>query len=354
MPNHLQSAYLKLVKTKEISLNENQLILIKKLDCLLTHLNKNEHRLFKKKYLNSGVYIYGDVGRGKSLIMDLFFAQSKCKKKRIHFHEMMQDIHHNLHVIRKHQIKINNPLKEIAKNYAKKYALLCFDEFQVTDVADAMILEQLFKYFFKYNIVIITTSNRHPAELYKGGLQREKYLEFVDYLTKKLEIFKLKGQTDYRTAKISALEQTYFYPINPINQKKIQHIFSLLTAHSECAEHNFEHLGRKITIEQAASATAIIDFNKFCKEAYSVSDYHLICANFSTIFFVNIPEIKDRNEARRFMNFIDILYDKKINVLFLAETAIAKIYQGKDGSFEFQRCISRITEMLSYNTNSHL
>ncbi|MBT4878328.1 MAG: cell division protein ZapE [Alphaproteobacteria bacterium] len=349
MNNNLNTAYLNLVKTKEISLNPNQLDLVNKLDDLLTSLNNNAKRIFRKKHHNSGIYIYGDVGRGKSLIMDLFFNKSQCKKKRIHFHEMMIDIHHNLHSIRKHRVKIKNPLQEIAKNYAKQYQLICFDEFQVTDVADAMILEQLFRYFFKYNIIIVSTSNRHPDNLYKGGLQREKYLEFVDFIKSKLEIYQLKGNKDFRVEQIAHLSKTYFYPNNNYNLNKIKHICDNLTGHSKLAEHVFKNMGRNIIISEAASSTAIIDFDEFCRKNYAASDYKIICTNFSTLFFINIPQIDDRNEAKRFMSFIDIIYDLKINVIFLAETEVKQIYKERDGSFEFQRCISRIIEMQSEN-----
>ena len=191
--------------------------------------------------------------------------------------------------------------------------------------------------------------NKAVYNLYKGGLQREKYLEFVDFIKSKLEIYQLKGNKDFRVEQIAHLSKTYFYPNNNYNLNKIKHICDNLTGHSKLAEHVFKNMGRNIIISEAASSTAIIDFDEFCRKNYAASDYKIICTNFRTLFFINIPQINDRNEAKRFMSFIDIIYDLKINVIFLAETEVKQIYKERDGSFEFQRCISRIIEMQSEN-----
>jgi len=347
MPNKLQQEYLNLVKTKAISLDNQQLEIIKQLEELQHLLERNQKRLFKRSYKNSGLYIFGDVGRGKSLVMDLFYSITKCKKKRVHFHEFMSDIHRELHELRKTKPGLEDPLNFIAKSYSKKYQLLCFDEFQVTDVADAMILERLFRSLFDYKVIIVTTSNRHPDNLYKGGLQRDKYLEFVQYIIEKMDITELKGKEDYRSIQISNMEQTYFYPLSQDNHFKIINLFEELTSHSTASLHIVKNLGRDLAIAQAASSTAIIDFDEFCKKPYSASDYQAIAKEFSTIFLINIPVIEDRNEAKRFVNFIDVMYDKHINLIFLAEVEAKNIYPKGDGKFEFERTISRITEMQS-------
>ncbi len=343
----LQAAYNKLIKTETILSDPAQQELIQLLDKLREHLEQKSSWLFAKKFENFGYYIFGDVGRGKSFLMQLFYDNCNCPKKRIHFHEFMSEIHRKLHHLRKTKPNLSDPLKTIAHAYAKEIKLLCFDEFQVTDVADAMILERLFRLLFKHKIFIVTTSNRHPSELYLGGLQREKYLEFVEFLTSKLAIFSLDGQQDYRHLKVANLAKKYLYPLNKKNQQKISEIFADLTGNSKTSEHPIKVLGREIIIKEAASSCAYIDFNEFCKKPYASNDFQAIANEFSTIFITNIPKLSsnERDYAKRFVNLIDIIYDKQLDVIFYADCLPEEIYQSGKGKFEFARTVSRITEL---------
>lgn len=345
----LHKHYNKLVEKKIINYDKTQIEIIDHLEKLRKSLEKkNKFSFFSKKTKISGIYIYGSVGRGKSLLMDLFYKYCHVSKKRIHFHEYLISIHKKLHLLKKSTKKLKDPLKYIAKEFAKKYQLLCFDEFHVTDVADAMILEQLFRYLFTYNVTIVTTSNRHPKDLYEGGIQREKYLDFVNYITEKMLITELSGIYDYRSQFIAHLNSNYIYPINKQNDKKIADIFAKITSNSKVSSHEFQYLGRKITIAKAASSTAIIDFKEFCIKNYSIHDYQIIAQNFSTIFLTNIPKLSqdELDQVKRFSNLIDIIYDYKINVIFYADCPVQEIYTGKKTSFEFERVISRINHCM--------
>lgn len=339
--------YNNFIKKKELLYDNNQIKILEQLELLRSYLINNQRKLFSRKYSSSGIYIHGKVGRGKSLLMDLFFKHCDVNKKRIHFHEYMINIHKSLHQLRKTQPTLKDPLKYIAKEFSKKFQLLCFDEFQVVDVADAMILERLFRCLFHYKVVIVTTSNRHPKDLYQGGIQREKYLDFVNYINNNMQILALLGQHDYRKDFISHLNKTYIYPVNAHNNKKIAELFHTVTANTKTYNYKFKNMGRNIIIDKVASSTAMIDFNEFCIKHYTTSDYQIIAQNFNTIFFINIPKlsIEEINYLKRFSNFIDILYEYKCNVIFYAKCKADEIYQNKKHSFEFQRILSRISEM---------
>lgn len=343
MSINLITQYNELIKTKAISANKYQLDLIKDLNKLKTSIEQNQKRLIKQKIKYKSYFIYGEVGRGKSLIMDLFFQSIKTKKKRLHFHNFMHEIHNELHLIKDEKNK--NPIKKIAKKYKKIYQLICLDEFHVTDIADAMILERIFRNFIEAKIIIITTSNRHPNELYKGGLQREKYLEFVNYLEKYSKILELKGEYDYRLQQIQKLENYYFYPINNDNKAKFYNIFSNLTSHAKTEEAIIKNKKRIIKIKEASGTVAVIDFMEYCTGNYSVNDYNLIATKYDTIFLKNIEKIKDRNIAKRFMNMIDIFYEHKNKIIFLAHIHYKEIYKEKYHQYEFKRTLSRIFEM---------
>ena len=352
MKKELLESYKNLIKKQDLKEDKKQIELLKKLNCLKKKLENESgfiKNIFSKKKIAKSIWIYGGVGRGKSMLMDLFYESINIPKLRIHFHEFMSLTHRELHKIRKSLGGVEDPLKLVAKTFSKKAKILCFDEFQVTEVADAMILERLFKHLFYYGVFVVTTSNRHPENLYEGGIQREKYLEFVNYMQEQMLICELAGDCDYRIMKISSLKEKYFYPNNKDNIQKIENLCNELTGNSKMGEHILYNLGRKIIIKEAASNVAKIDFNEFCKGDYSVDDYREIAENFSTIFFINIPKLKsdEQNYLKRLINFIDICYDKKISVIFLSEVAIEGIYKEKKGGFEFQRTISRITEMSS-------
>ncbi len=343
MKINLLTQYNELIKTKEISANKYQLDILKKLDKIKATIENNSLRIIKKRIDYNSIFIHGDVGRGKTFIMDLFYRSIATKKIRIHFHNFMDEIHKDLHLIKDKKQKY--PIKKIASKYKKKYKIICLDEFHVTDIADAMIIEKIFRRFAEKKIIIITTSNRHPKYIYKGGLQREKYQEFVKYLEKTSYIIELKGDDDYRSQKIQILENNYYYPINQKNIKKYYEIFANLTSNAKTEKITIENKGRNFTIKETSKDIAIIDFQEFCSGSYSSSDYNKIATKFKTIFLKNINIIDNRNIAKRFINMIDIFYEHKNNIIFLAETNYERIYDGNSHKFEFIRTISRIKEM---------
>jgi len=295
-----------------------------------------------------GMYVWGDVGRGKSLLMDIFLESAPITaKQRIHFHSLMLDIHKNIHTLR--QKKVTDPLKAVAMDIAKKTRLLCIDEFQVTDVADAMILKKLFAILLKENVLVVITSNRPPKELYMGGLQREKFLDFVKLVNERMDVLELDSPHDYRTKKIKALKSVYLTPLNKKNGDELQHIFINLTNSAPVSKMILEVQGRKVQATETVGHIARFSFTELCGKPLGAADYLAIAKQFDTVFICNIPLLspENRNEARRFVTLIDTLYDNKVKLICTAAATPEKLYQDGDGSFEFQRTVSRLLEMQS-------
>lgn len=314
-------------------------------------------QLFSKKNLKS-FYIYGGVGRGKTMLMKNFFhSLKKTPKIYFHFNSFMQTLHENLRDIRMENKKYDDELIEAVKRIVKDKSLICFDEFQVVDIADAMLLSRIFSYFFHKKIVIIFTSNSHPKDLYKNGLQREVFLEFVNkILLKNCEILHLDSQTDYRALSKNIIDKRYFI-FNEKNEKIVKNIIKNFKKDKKFEEKELKVWGRLFIIKKTFDQIAVINFSKICKNNFSSSDYRAICKNFDLIFLLNVPKLeKDEfNEARRFMLFIDEVYENKVALIILAQTSIEKIYS--DLKFEaFARTISRLNEIKSdfYWNNSKI
>jgi len=290
-----------------------------------------------------GYFIYGKVGRGKSMIMDLFYqtCDEIGKKQRIHFHEFMQNIHTYLAEHRKNNIA--DPLKTIAQEYFNKAWLICFDEYEVIDVADAVILMDLFKYLFDMGAVFIFTSNKPPIEHFKGGLQRTKYEQFVDYLQGKIEVLNLNSNTDYRTTKTTNYSHVY-------NTAK-----SLQSAYIKCFEGASQNkqikLGhnRYINFISYKPQAQLVDFNEVCTQKLSAKDYLKTFKNNEYLYIANIPQLTDdeSDATKRFITLIDVLYEAKVKLFLSTKNNLEDIYIGKKHSFEFKRTLSRLKEMLS-------
>ena len=299
----------------------------------------------KKK---QGIYIWGDVGRGKSLLMDMFFDNVPIKaKERIHFHSLMLGIHSSVHLLRKKKDK--DPLITTAKELAARTTLLCLDEFQVTDVADAMILNRLFHELLKAGIYCVITSNRPPDELYMGGLQREKFLDFVALIEERMDILQLSSPSDYRLKQIRSLKSTYLTPVSNEHAHTLQHIFANLTNHAHLKVSYLEVQGRKLKIPESYYSVARFTFEQLCEKPLGSADYIAIAQHFDTVFIENIPLLtpEKRNEARRFVTLIDAFYEHKVKLICTAAAAPEKLYEQGDGSFEFHRTVSRLIEMQS-------
>ncbi len=350
------------VKGKKITLDHNQLIVFHHLSHLQKHitklLRKNQTRLaIKALFTNQNpvksLYVYGKVGRGKSMLMRNFFENLETNKKAyFHFNNFMQEIHKELHKLRKLSTKqgfdaTQNLIFSATKKVIGNVKVLCFDEMQVEDVADAMILQGVFNYFVQNQIIVVTTSNCHPLELYENGLQRELFLKFVnDVLLKNFLVLNLDSEIDYRSRFVHS-KQHYFYPNNAENKKGILNIWENLLEKNQPESREIEVLGRKILVKKTYKNIALFDFKDLCMEDLGVADYGAITDEFKTIFVLNIPILKpeDRNEAKRLIWFVDEAYERKIDLIVLAEAKPEELYVKGIGAKAFKRTASRLNEI---------
>ncbi len=297
-----------------------------------------------------GIYMYGDVGRGKSMLMDLFFETAPVDhKRRVHFHAFMIEVHSFIHAWRQDKNKKgDDPLVPLAQKIAGDAWLLCFDEFQVTDVADAMLLGRLFELLFDYGVVVIATSNRLPEDLYKDGLNRELFLPFIELIKEQLDILHLSGGTDYRLDRLSKSD-VYFSPLDKDADLKMDETFALLTEGSPPKHKTLSHQGRKLEVHTYARGVARFTFEELCAQPLGASDYLLLTEEFHSILLDQVPALgpHNRNEAKRFVTFVDVLYEAGANLIISAEVEADKLYEEGHGHFEFARTVSRLMEMRS-------
>ncbi len=290
-----------------------------------------------------GIYIHGPVGRGKTMLMDLFYASAAGRpKRRMHFHAFMQDVHAKLHAARKRE---QDAIAPVARALAREARLLCLDEMQVSDIADAMIVGRLFEALIGLGVVVVTTSNLPPQELYRDGLNRQLFLPFVKLIAAGLDVISLDGVTDYRLGRIKAHE-TFVTPLGPEADTRIQETWRRLTD-SECGEPaEIEVKGRRLTVPQAAHGCARFSFAELCEAPLGPADYLAIARHFRTVFVERIPALKpaQRNEAKRFATLIDTLYDGHVRLVASSAAPPEGIY--RHGS-EFARTASRLREMQS-------
>ena len=297
-----------------------------------------------------GIYMYGDVGRGKSMLMDLFFETAPIEqKRRVHFHSFMLEVHAFIHEWRQTENKKgDDPLVPLAAKIASDAWLLCFDEFQVTDVADAMLLGRLFELLFDRGVVVIATSNRIPEDLYKDGLNRDLFLPFIDLIKEQLDILHLSGGTDYRLDRLSK-SKVYFSPLGPDADQLMSETFELLIEGSKPEQTTLTNKGREIEIPTCARGVARLSFEELCARPLGASDYLMLTENFHTLLLDNVPKLgpHNRNEAKRFVTLVDVLYEAHANLVLSAEVEAEKLYEEGHGHFEFARTVSRLMEMRS-------
>jgi cell division protein ZapE len=345
----LEKNSIKLDQAQEIVLSE-----LFQFASILTEYIKSKNKLFrflnKSNLPHKGIYLYGPVGRGKSALTQAFFEKLPLEKKhRFHFHEFMQMIHKQLHDLRK-QYKSNNDLiQQLVKNLSKDIEFLYLDELQITDITDAMLVGRLFKEMFNQNIFIVCTSNRQPDDLYKDGLQRENFLGFIELIKKELKIISLNYGFDYRQAKIKAIKTTFFTPLGDEANRFIKNAINTLIGQEALYPTNLTVNSRNIELPTTYKNILISSFHNLCDTALGAADYIEICKNFDILILQNIPVLKpeNRNEAKRFVTLIDNLYEGKILLICTSEAKIEEIYPSGDGSFEFERTISRLIEMQS-------
>ena len=355
----VHDAYATALREGRIAPDPAQAALVEKLDRLAAELKGYKlparnlfGRLFGARPAPRGLYVHGEVGRGKTFLMDMFFAAAEvAPKRRAHFHAFMADVHARVHAWRqakkRGEATGDDPIAPLAEALAKEAALLCFDEFAVRDIADAMILGRLFGALFGLGVVVVATSNVAPDDLYKDGLNRALFLPFIALLQERAEVVRLEAATDYRLQK---LEQAPVYYAPP-DDKAMDATFLALTgvAHGEAGE--LARLGRAIRVPQALGGVARFDFDALCRAPLSAGDYVALAARYETIFVDRVPVLRadERNAAKRFINFVDAAYDARCKLVVSAEAEPDALAAGLDGveAFEFSRTASRLTEMRS-------
>jgi cell division protein ZapE len=294
-----------------------------------------------------GLYLWGPVGRGKSMLMDLFFmAAPAAAKRRVHFHAFMLDVHDRIE--RERRAGTPEPIATVAAGLAAEATLLCFDEFQVNDIADAMILERLFRALFAAGSVVVATANRPPARLYENGLQRDRFLPFIALLEERLDRLELDSGRDYRLARMLG-RRVYHWPLDAAAHDALAAIFAELTENAPAAPETLTVLGRALAVPRAAANVAWFSFEELCARPLAAADYLAIAERFAAVVVAGIPRLEPyrRNEAMRFHILIDALYEAR--TLFIASAAVPpeEIYVEGDGAFEFRRTVSRLNEMQS-------
>ena len=308
------------------------------------------------KALPAGLYLYGDVGRGKSMLMDMFCAAVRMeKKRRVHFHQFMLEIHDRLHSLQSD--RVDDILPQVAREIADETWLLCFDEFHVSNIADAMILGRLFTSLFDAGVVIVATSNWPPDELYKNGLQRDRFLPFIDIIKAHMAVHNLNGVVDHRYEQTRGLS-TWFTPLSDETTKKLQGMFLQLTDDAPPESVELPVQGRRLRIMHTAKGVGFFNYDELCVQPLGAADFLAIAECLHTVILDGVPvlQAEKRNETLRFMTLVDALYEAKVKLFVAAATVPEKLYPKGEHSFAFQRTVSRLMEMQGeeYRKKPHL
>lgn len=305
--------------------------------------------LFNKKSVHAdkiqGLYFYGGVGRGKTYLVDLFFKSlQSTRKQRLHFHHFMLQVHQQLTKLQGEK----NPLQQIAKQFAAQTDVICFDEFFVEDITDAMILAGMFEALFEEGVVLVATSNIHPDHLYRNGLQRARFLPAIDLINQHCQVFNLDGGKDYRLGRLIEAE-IFHYPLDAQAEEFVKHSFAALATGQKQFAQTIEINNRHIQTVATSIDTLSIEFDELCAGPRSVHDYIEIAILYRTVILANVPQMfEEQNDlTRRFIAMVDEFYDRNVVLVLSSEVDVVELYKGKQLEFEFQRCISRLLEMQS-------
>ncbi len=364
----LQTRYRKLVSSGAIEADAAQAHAVEKLAALQTALAGYKParrkggllgRLFangKDREAPRGLYIHGEVGRGKTMLMDLFFQTSRVQhKRRAHFHEFMADVHERIYGFRQKIARgeiddDSDPVRLTAQSVFDEAWLLCFDEFHVTDIADAMILGRLFARLFELGTVVVATSNVAPDDLYKGGLNRALFLPFIAAITERMEVLRLDSRTDFRMEKLAGATM-WLVPADAAASAALDAAFAKLTGNARAAPRDIAYKGRTLHVPRAADGVARFAFADLCERPLGGADYLRLARDYHTILIDGIPAMgeAERNAAKRFITLIDTLYDNGVKLIASAAAAPDALYRADYGTeaMEFARTASRLHEMAS-------
>ncbi len=295
-----------------------------------------------------GLYLHGPVGCGKSMVMDLFFEQAPLEaKRRVHFHEFMLEVHDRLHAYRQRSGAEAELLGRLARELAREARLLCFDEFGVHNIADAMILGRLFEALFERSVVVVATSNFPPERLYEGGLNRDRFLPFIELLLERLDVVAMTG-IDYRLERLREM-RVYHSPLGPESEARLAAAFAALTDEAEPRPETMAVNSRRLVVPKAAHGVAWFEFAALCEQPLGAADYLALTDRYHAVILQGVPRLTPdrRNEARRLITLIDALYERRIKLIVSAEAAPDELYAEGEGAFEFRRTASRLAEMQS-------
>jgi len=304
-----------------------------------------------------GIYMFGPVGRGKSMLTDMFFDTAPVeRRRRVHFHAFMLEVQKRLTDLRQAG-KQDDPLMRVAAEIAEESWLLCFDEFHVVNIADAMILGRLFQAFFDHGVVIVATSNVAPQDLYKGGLQRERFLPFIDLILQKLDVLDIGAGRDFRLDRLKG-DPVWHTPLGPDATAMLDKAFATLTDNATAHPEEIELQGRKLAVERTARGIARFTFDELCNQPRGAADFLAIAARFHTVMIDDIPQLRaaERDAAKRFVVLVDSLYEHRVNLFASAAAEPGELYTEGDTAFEFERTVSRLMEMQAedYLDSPHL
>lgn len=351
MVNQLQNFFISHCDIQQLEVNSNQIEIVKKLEQYYKeNFQSYFSKLFSKKSSKKCFYLYGDVGVGKTMILNFFFEHLKEKKLRLHFNEFMLNFHNFVH--EKKEKEEENIINHFVKNLKLKASLIYFDEFQVTNIVDAMILGKLFDQIFKENIKIIVTSNTKIDELYKDGLQRDQFKPFIKIMEHKSVECELKIEDDYRKSSNNQ-KQRYFYPLNQETNFKINKFFRTITKNKKHSLKIINIKGRDFKIENFYEGVVRFNFNELCAQNLGAEDYLEIIKNCKFIVIDQIPQFNDinSNQQQRFITLLDIIYDKNIPISVTANQSLDKFASSKLLEKPFKRTISRLYELTSMENN---